>query len=95
MIFAKRTEDIYDRLAPGVRKELQRLVRRSASGKAREKLFQHLTEHEGYRRLLETLAACKAIMKLSSDYDDYKIKLDHVFPKFGDTYQLPLDSPRK
>ena len=91
MISAKRTEDIYDRLAPGVRAELQKLVKRSPSGRAREKLFQHLTEHEGYRHLVNHLAGIKVVMKLSDGLADYQRKLDRLFPRFGDTLQLPFD----
>jgi P63C domain len=91
MIFAKRTEDIYDRLAPGVREELQKLVKRGPSGRPKEKLFQHLTENEGYRRLVEHLAGIKAIMKLSNNIRDYQLKLNKVFPRFGDTLQIPFD----
>jgi hypothetical protein len=90
MIFAKRTEDIYDRLAPGVRDELQRVVRRGPSGRPNEKLFQHLTENEGYRSLVEHLAGIRAIMKLSKDVKDFQRKLDRVFPRFGDTLQIPF-----
>jgi len=95
MIFARRTQDVYDRLAPGIRAELQRLVRRSPSGRAKEKLFQHLTEHEGYRKLLETLAVCKAMMKISDSYDEYEDRINRVLPRFGDTYLMALDRPQK
>ncbi|HSI39975.1 MAG TPA: P63C domain-containing protein [Xanthobacteraceae bacterium] len=90
MIFAKRTEDIYDRLAPGVRQELQRVVKRGPSGRPSEKLFQHLTENEGYRQMIEHLAGIKAILKLSNDVKDFQRKLDKVFPRFGDTLQIPF-----
>ncbi len=91
MIFAKRTEDIYDRLAPGIREKLQEVVKRGSSGRPNEKLFQHLTENEGYRHMLQHLAGVKAIMKLSTDVRDYQRKIDKVFPRFGDTMQLPYD----
>ncbi len=90
MIFAKRTEDIYNRLAPGVRAELQKLVRRGKSGRPNEKLFQHLTENDGYKHLVQLLAGVKAIQKLSNDYKDYEAKLDRVFPRFNDTLPLPF-----
>jgi len=89
MIFAKRTEDIYNRLAPGVRKELQRVVKRGKSGRPSEKSFQHLKE---YRELLDLLAGVKAIQKLSANYRDYESKLDRVYPRFGDIMQLPFSS---
>lgn len=89
MIFAKRTEDIYNRLAPGAREELQKVVKRGASGRPSEKLFQHLTENEGYRALLDLIRTAKIVMKLSDDPKDYERKLDRIHPRFGDT--LPLD----
>lgn len=91
MIFARRTEDIYRRLAPGVREELHKLVKRGPSGRATEKLFQHLTQHAGYKEFRELLRSVKTIMILSSDVPDYLRKLDRVHPRFGDTIQLPLD----
>lgn len=91
MIFAKRTEDIYDRLAPGARQELQKLVKRGMSGRPSEKLFQHLTENEGYKALTDLLHDAKIVMKLSNDPRDYQRKLDRVHPRFGDTMPLPLD----
>ena len=91
MIFARRTEDIYRRLAPGIREELQKLVRRGPSGRPSEKLFQHLTQHAGYKELRDLLRSVKTIMMLSNDVPDYLRKLDRVHPRFGDTIQLPLE----
>lgn len=90
MIFARRAEDIYRRLAPGVREELRKLVKRGPSGRPSEKLFQHLTEHAGYKELRDLLRSVKTIMMLSADVKDYQRKLDRVHPKFDDTIQLPL-----
>ncbi|MGD1035676.1 MAG: P63C domain-containing protein [Roseiarcus sp.] len=90
MIFAKRTEDIYNRLAPGVREELQSLVKRGPSGRPSEKLFQHLTENEGYKALIDLIKTAKIVMKLSNDPKDYERKLDRLHPRFGDTIPLPL-----
>jgi P63C domain-containing protein len=91
MIFAKRTEDIYNRLAPGAREELQRLVKRYPSGRPAEKLFQHLTENDGYKALIELIKTAKIVMKLSNDPKDYERKLDRLHPRFGDTIPLALD----
>ena len=89
MIFAKRTEDIYNRLAPGARAKLQEVVRRGSSGRPSEKLFQHLTENEGYKALVDLIKTAKIVMKLSDNPKDYERKLDRIHPRFGDT--LPLD----
>ncbi|MFZ1429678.1 MAG: P63C domain-containing protein [Geminicoccaceae bacterium] len=90
MIFARRTEDVYSRLAPGVREELQRIVKRGKSGRPSEKLFQHLTESKGYQELRDLLSSVKTIMKLSTSIKDYRHKLDRVHPRFGETIQLPF-----
>ncbi len=91
MIFARRTEDIYCRLAPGVREELGKVVRRGTNGRPNEKLFQHLTELDGYKELRDLLRSVKTIMLLSSDVADYQRKLDRIHPRFGDTIQLALN----
>jgi len=84
MIFAKRTEDIYNRLAPGAREELQSLVKRGSSGRPSEKLFQHLTETDGYKALTNILHDAKIVMKLSNNPNDYHKKLDRIHPRFGE-----------
>lgn len=94
MIFAKRTEDVYARLAPGVRAELQKIVKHGPSGRPSEKLFQHLTENDGYKALKELLVSVKTIQKLSSDMKEYTHNLDKVHPRFGDTLQLPFDDEK-
>ncbi|MGO7605181.1 P63C domain-containing protein [Rhizobium ruizarguesonis] len=93
MIFAKRTEDIYNRLAPGIREELQKVVKRGKSGRPSQKLFQHLTQNEGYIALLQLLAGTKAVLRLSKSTEDYEQKMDQLFPRFGETMKLPFQSP--
>jgi hypothetical protein len=88
------TNDIYDRLAPGVKNELHGRVRRNARGRPTQKLTQYLTPEEGKPRLRELLEGVKALMKTSSDWDDFMRRLDLVYPRFGDTLQLPFpDEP--
>ena len=91
MIFARRTEDIYNRLAPGAREKLGELVKRNSSGRPKEKLWQHLTENDGYKALLDLIKTAKIVMKLSNDPKDYERKLDRIHPRFGDTIPLPLN----
>jgi hypothetical protein len=90
MIFAKRTEDIYNRLAPGVRAELQNVVKRGRSGRPSEKLFQHLTP-EARQHLEAHLAGVKVIIRASTSTREYERLLDRVYPRFGDTLPLPFD----
>jgi hypothetical protein len=78
----KFTNDlVYDRLAPGVRQELNRLTPRRESGRLKHKLFQHLSEDTGHPKLREHLAATVTVMKLSDTWDDFKNAMDKVLPK--------------
>lgn len=94
MIFAKRTEDIYDRLAPGVRTELQRVVERGKNGRPSEKLFQHI-KAEARKELEDHVKGIKVILRASANVREYERLLDRAYPRFGDTLQLPLDESSK
>lgn len=43
------------------------------------------------RRLLEGVIVAT---KLSSDWEDFQRKLDLLYPKFGDTLQLPFEQQK-
>lgn len=86
------TNDIYDRLAPGVRSALHSRVRRNAQGRPTQKLTQYLTPEEGKPRLKEMLEGVKALMKISSDWQTFMQHLDRAYPRFNDTLQLPFDT---
>lgn len=85
------TNDIYDRLAPGVRGALHASVKRNARGRPTEKLTQHLTPEEGKPRLRELLEGVKALMRISDHWKDFTYKLDLAYPKFDDTLLLPFN----
>lgn len=85
------TNDIYARLAPGVKTELHRRVRRNSRGRPTEKLTQYLTPEEGKPRLRELLEGVKALMRISADWQDFSEKLNLAFPKFDETMMLPFD----
>lgn len=76
---------VYDRLAPGLRKELKQQAAKDAK---KGKLHQRLTTEVGHPKLREHLASVVTVMKLSSDYDDFAGKLDSVHPKYGETMKL-------
>jgi hypothetical protein len=84
------TNDIYDRLAPGVKSALHERVRRNASGKPTQKLTQLLTLEEGKPRLRELLEGVKLLMRMSDDWGSFMQKMDEYYPRQGDTLQLPL-----
>ena len=81
---------IYDRLAPGVRQELNRLVPRDEKGRLRNKLFQRLTEDVGHPKLREHLAAVITLMRANDDWQPFKKMLDRALPRYGDTPYLPF-----
>jgi hypothetical protein len=89
--FGVLTNDIvYKRLAPGVLAELKKLTERDESGRPKTKYFQRLTANIGYPKLREHLGSIVTLMKLSSDYADFKGKLDTIHPAYGNTMPLPL-----
>lgn len=82
---------VYDRLAPGVRKELQEGVPRNEAGRPTAKYFQKLTQNTGYPKLREHLGSVVTLMKLSDDWDDFMVKLDKLHPPFNSTIPLDFD----
>jgi len=85
------TNDLYDRLAPMVRPELHRRVKRNEKGRPTQKLTSYLTDDEGRPRLRELLEGAKALMRISHAWSDYYAKLEIAYPKFGETLTLPFD----
>ena len=86
------TNDIYDRMAPGIRGELHTRVRRNDRGKPTQKLTQYLTKEEGRLALKELLGSIKLLMRQSTDWKEFMLKLDEYHPRFGDTLQLPFNT---
>lgn len=86
------TNDIYDRLAPGVKGALHERVRRNEQGRPTQKLTQLLTPEEGKPRLRKLLEGVKLLMRMSNNWPTFELKLDEYYPKFGETLQLPLNS---
>lgn len=85
------TNDIYDRLAPGIRQELHRIVRRDEQGRPKDKLHQHLTTEVGHPELIGYLTAIKALMRASSSWASFQDLLQRAYPKFNTTMVLPFD----
>jgi len=91
-VIGRWTNDIYDRMAPGITGALHSKVRRNAHGRPTQKLTQYLTPAEGKPRLRELLEGVKALMRVSSDWRDFQDKMDVAFPKFEQTLYLPFDN---
>lgn len=71
---------VYRRLAPGVVDELNRINPRNEKGQRKHKHFQWLTEHVGYQKLLQHLAAVTALMKVFDDFETFKKAVDKALP---------------
>jgi hypothetical protein len=82
---------VYERLAPGVLEELKRITPRTEKGSLKHKYHQRLTADIGHPKLRELLGGVLYTMRLSNAWTDFMLKLDRIAPRFGHTYQLPLD----
>lgn len=71
---------IYDRLAPGVKNELQRRNPVIDRKHRRHKHHQHLTLDVGHPALREHLWATTVLMKASDDWEQFKRSLDKALP---------------
>jgi hypothetical protein len=90
--FGLLTNDIvYDRLAPGVLVELKKVNPKDEVGRRKHRHFQWLTSNVGYPKLREHLGAVVATMKLSTDWHDFRTKLDKNYPRQGKPTQLSFD----
>ena len=90
--FGTLTNDIiYRRLAPGVLDEIKSTTPKSPAGRPRQHFHRHLTPELGHPKLREHLASVVTIMRLSSDYADFKRKLDRIHPPYDETLRLDFD----
>lgn len=86
------TNDIYDRLAPGITGALHERVRRNAKGRPTHKLTQLLTPEEGKPALERLLEGVILLMRMSKSWAEFQLKLDEFYPKFGDNLTLPFET---
>jgi P63C domain len=82
---------VYKRLAPGVLDELKKVIPRNEDGRPTAKYFQKLTTNVGYPKLREHLGGVVAIMKLSADYGDFMVKLNKLYPPYGQQMLIPFE----
>jgi P63C domain len=89
-VVAAYTKDIvYARLAPRVIDELER-KNPSDGGRRKAKHHQWLTDDVGHPALAQHLHAVITLMRISTNWDQFKLFLDQAHPKRGDTLMLPL-----
>ncbi len=92
-VVGRWTNDIiYARLAPGVLEELQSRNPADELGRRKRKHHQWLTEDVGHPRLREHLSAVIALMRASSNWNDFHRLLQRAFPKEFTTLLLPFST---
>jgi len=92
VLVGRITNDVvYDRLAPGVRSELNRVTPRDDKGRLKHKLFQRLTDDVGHPKLREHLASVVTLMKASDSWQQFMHLLNRSLPRYGDTPFLPFE----
>ena len=84
------TDFVYERLAPGIRDELERRMPRTPSGNRKGKLHQLFTEDIGHPALAQHIHAVTTLMRASEGWDQFKAMMDRSLPKRGDNLQLPF-----
>lgn len=86
---------VYEKLAPGVLEELDRINPRGAKGRRKHKHHQHLSESHGYRELLKHIASVSILMEQFEDGDLTGAiqKIDARFPTHQPFYQTTMDFP--
>ena len=90
--FGTLTNDIvWKRIAPGVAKELKRVIPKNSKGRRKAALSQALTRNIGYPKLREHLGATVAYMTVSPDYPTFIKTLDTHRPRFHDQLELPFE----
>lgn len=86
------TNDIvYQRLAPGVLKELQNRNPINETGNRRTKHHQWFTDDIGHPALNRHIWAVLALMKSSANWNQFNRSLARAFPRLGDPIEMDLD----
>lgn len=88
-VVGKYTNDIvYERLAPGILEELQKMNPTSESGSRSRRHHQHLTEDVGHPALAQHLHAVIGLMRASTTWEQFMTMLNRAFPKKGTQLEM-------
>jgi len=86
------TKDVvYERLAPGIVRELEIRNPKDAKGNRPTKHHQWLTEDIGHPALTQHIHAVMGLMRASTSWEQFHRLLVRAFPKKGETAQLIPD----
>lgn len=84
------TDIVYKRLGPGVLEELERLNPKTTKSSRSAKHHQWLTEDVGHPMLAQHLYAVTGLMRMSSNWNEFKMLLEKGYPIKRDDGQLKL-----
>ena len=91
-VVGKYTNDfVWDRLAPGIRDELERLNPKTDRGSRRDRHHQWLTADVGHPALQKHLSGVMALMRASTRWDQFTRMLQRAYPKINTNLELPID----
>ncbi|MDG4560902.1 MAG: P63C domain-containing protein [Candidatus Competibacter sp.] len=91
-IVGKYTTDVvYERLAPGIVEELEKINPKNERGNRRVRHHQWLSDDIGHPALAQHLHAVIGFMRACVDWEQFIILLDRAFPKKGHTIPLLLE----
>lgn len=82
---------IYDRMAPGLLKELERKNPKNSKGYREHKHFSFLTDEIGEPKLREFFGGLIALAKASTSWKKYISLVERAYPASGDQIELFLD----
>lgn len=82
---------VYARLVPGAQKKLNEINPRMPTGHRKNKHHQHATEDYGLPELKAHLIKVMAYMDAAANETQFERMLNRGCPKFGNTYEMPLD----
>ncbi|WP_158258459.1 P63C domain-containing protein [Rhodopila globiformis] len=82
---------IYDRLGPGLKEQLHDYAGRDEKGRLKHKLTQFLTTQHGIPELKSHLDGVVAIMRVATNWRQFKEMLQRAYPKPNTTLSMALD----
>ncbi len=91
-VVGKYTNDfVWDRLALGVREELDKLNPKTEKGRRRAMHHQWLTDDVGHPALQKHISGVMALLRASTRWDQFARMLQRAYPKINTNLELPLD----
>ena len=91
-VVGRYTNDcVWDRLAPGVRDELEKLNPKTETGRRQAMHHQWLTHDVGHPALQKHISGVMALMRASTKWDTFTRLLQRAYPKINTNLELPID----